>query len=190
MIARAEIQSALAEMLQKISDAALREKVVDVWMAGIARGGWKSLDELRAMPFTLAAEPRHQLHRAHAGRHSRRLGLAEAQTHSYAKLPYTIDFDRLIAGALLHDIGKLMEIQRLDDGRHGKSRAGMLARHPLSGAILAAEAGLPDEIINIIACHAKEGEGAPQVVETVFIHQADFATFDPLVMLAKGLLVQ
>ena len=52
------------------------------------------------------------------------------------------------------------------------------------------EAGLDDELLNTIACHAKEGEGRPQVVETVFIHQADFATFNPLVMLEKGHLIQ
>jgi hypothetical protein len=49
---------------------------------------------------------------------------------------------------------------------------------------------MPDEMVNIVACHAKEGEGRPQVIETVFIHQADFATFDPLVMLEKGSLIQ
>ena len=66
----------------------------------------------------------------------------------------------------------------------------MCARHPISGAILVAEAGLPDELVNIVACHAKEGEGRPQCIETVLIHQADFATFDPLVMMEKGQLIQ
>ena len=50
--------------------------------------------------------------------------------------------------------------------------------------------GMYDEIVNIIGCHAKEGDGRPQVIETVFIHQADFATFNPLVMLKKGDLIQ
>ncbi len=46
------------------------------------------------------------------------------------------------------------------------------------------------EIINMIACHAKEGDGRAQVVETVFVHQADFATFNPLVMMGEKKLVQ
>ncbi len=66
----------------------------------------------------------------------------------------------------------------------------MCARHPISGAILAGEMGLSDELVNTIACHAKEGDGRPQVVETVFIHQADFATFNPLVMKAGGKLIE
>ena len=32
--------------------------------------------------------------------------------------------------------------------------------------------GLDEEVINTIACHAKEGEGRPQVIETTLIHQA------------------
>ena len=62
-------------------------------------------------------------------------------------------------------------------------------RHPISGAALAQEVGLSQEVINCIACHAKEGEGRPQTLETVLIHQADYATFDPLAMLQKGTLI-
>jgi len=43
--------------------------------------------------------------------------------------------------------------------------------------------------VNIIGCHAKEGDGRPQRIETVLIHQADFATFDPMVMLVNGNLI-
>jgi putative nucleotidyltransferase with HDIG domain len=191
MIQREEIQSVFAEMLDRIADRSLREKVLDAWMLGIERGGWKSMTELREMPFTLVTQTcginfiEHTLAVTRGA-----LGLAKAQTDSYAKMPFPINLDRLIAGGLLHDVGKLLEIERHSDGSHGKSRAGAFARHPLSGALLAAEVGLPEDIINIIACHAKEGEGAPQVVETVLIHQADFAVFDPLVMMTKGLLIQ
>jgi len=76
-----------------------------------------------------------------------------------------------------------------EKGGFRKSRKGMFARHPISGAIIAARCGLPDDIVNTIACHAKEGDGAPKVLETVLIHQADFATFDPLVMMEKGQLI-
>jgi len=104
-------------------------------------------------------------------------------------MPFEINFDWLIAGGLLHDVGKLLEIEQAENGTYQKSSHGKHTRHPVSGAILVAQAGLPDEIINIVACHAKEGEGRPQRIETVLIHQADFATFNPMVMLEKGLLI-
>ena len=109
---------------------------------------------------------------------------------TYASMPYAIDMDRLIAGGILHDVGKLMEIERDGQGGYRKSLAGMYARHPISGAILAAKCGLSDDIVNTIGCHAAEGNGRPQVLETVLIHQADFATFNPLVMATKGTLIQ
>jgi hypothetical protein len=48
---------------------------------------------------------------------------------------------------------------------------------------------LPPSVVNVIACHAKEGEGRPQRIETILVHQADFATFDPLVALQKKTLI-
>jgi len=191
MIKREEIEAALKEMLDLITDDVLCQKVLDAWMLGIERGGWTSMDELREMPFTLLTDTRgvgfieHTLAVTKSA-----VGLARAQTGSYAVMPYEIDMDRLVAGALVHDVGKLLEIERTPDGGYRKSRSGACARHPVSGAILAAEAGLPEEIINIVACHAKEGEDRPQVVETVLVHQADFATFNPLVMMSKGTLIQ
>jgi putative nucleotidyltransferase with HDIG domain len=190
MIARHDVEAALARALELINDQDLRKKVVDAWMLALEEGGWKSMDELRAMPFTLLAETRGLSFLEHTLAVTLgAVGLAKAQLEVYAKMPYAVDMDRLVAGGILHDVGKLLEIQRKPDGGFAKSRSGNLARHPISGAIIAARCGLSPEIINMIACHAKEGEGAPKVVETVFVHQADFATFDPLVMQGKGMLV-
>jgi HD superfamily phosphodiesterase len=105
-------------------------------------------------------------------------------------MPYKINFDYLYAGGLLHDVGKLMEIEPDGIGGYQKSLAGKYARHPISGAILAAQMGIPEPVLNIIICHAKEGDGRPQVIEAVLVHQADFATFNPLVMKQKGLLIE
>ena len=51
---REEIRKMFPE-LEEIRDAALREKVVDVWEDAIRSGGWKPADLMR-IPFTLLAD--------------------------------------------------------------------------------------------------------------------------------------
>jgi putative nucleotidyltransferase with HDIG domain len=191
MIGEKDIETLFARALARIGDAGLRAKVVQTFVLACRRGGWESVEDIKKMPFTLLTDT----HGVGFVEHTIAVtqgaaALGQAQAEAYSRLPYAIDFDRLYAGGLLHDVGKLLEIE--PDGRGGfrKSLAGRYARHPVSGAVLASECGLPGDIINIIVCHAKEGEGRPQVVEAVLIHQADFATFDPLVMKQKGLLIE
>lgn len=186
-----EFEELLQPWIGRIRDEDLREKVLQVFEAALGRSGYKKADQFRKMPFTLLADCRGVSFVEHtlavtAGA----VGLAQAQMSHYAKMPYRIDMDRLIAGGLLHDVGKILEIEPDGKGGYRKSRSGMCLRHPLSGMALAAEAGLPAELLNCVGCHAREGEGAPKPVETVLIHQADYATFDPLVMLQKGSLIQ
>ncbi len=191
MITKNEIKKLFASQLAKIKNQELQDKVVDVWSLGCERGGWQSVKELEKMPFTLLTDTQGVNFIEHTIAVTEgALALAEAQKNTYKTLPYPINIDRLIAGGLLHDVGKLLEIEKDGSGGYRKSHNGMCARHPISGAILAAEAGLDEETVNTIACHAKEGDGRPQVIETVLIHQADFATFNPLVMLAKAQLIQ
>ncbi|UCF04034.1 MAG: HDIG domain-containing protein [bacterium] len=191
MITSKEIEKIFSAQLSKIKNGDLRKKVVDVWVKGCERAGWESVEELEKIPFTLLANTRGVNFIEHTIAVTEgALALAKAQVETYREVPYEINFDRLVAGGLLHDVGKLLEIERDGEGGYRKSHSGMCARHPISGAILAAEAGLDEETINTIGCHAKEGDGRPQVVETVFIHQADFATFNPLVMLGKAQLIQ
>ncbi|MHC4606997.1 MAG: HD domain-containing protein [Planctomycetota bacterium] len=190
MIGKKEIEELFGEFLSKIKDKELREKTVKAWVLAAERGGWKDLDTLRKMPFTLLTDCRGVTFIEHTIAVTRSaIGLGKAQVDTYEKEPYPIDFDRLIAGGLLHDVGKLLECEPDGKGGYRKSHGGKCARHPISGAVIAGLVGLSDEIINTIACHSKEGDGRPQVVETVLIHQADFATFNPLVMLAAGKLI-
>lgn len=191
MIERQEIEKLFAEHLGRIHNEKLRGQVVDIWHLGCKEGHWQSVEQLRQMPFTLLTDARgvnfieHTLAVTEGA-----VALAEAMRKHYARMPHAVDMDRLIAGGLLHDVGKLLEIESDGQGGWRKSLSGMCARHPISGAMLAARAGADDRLINVIACHAKEGEGRPQVVETVLIHQADFATFNPLVMLKAGTLIE
>ena len=191
MITKQDIEKVFEPILSKISDAGLREKTVDVWVDGCKQGKWNSIEELEKCPYTLLTDT----HGINLLEHTLAvtagaLALAEAQETYYKKMPYKVDYDRLLIGGLLHDVGKLMEIEKSDDGTFIKGHSGRCARHPISGAILAAKHGFSEEIVNTIACHAKEGDGRPQVLETVLIHQADFSTFNPLVMMKKGDLIQ
>jgi putative nucleotidyltransferase with HDIG domain len=185
-----DIEGLFHDQLSSIENEDTRKQTVATWVEAAKLGGWQSVEDLKAMPFTLLTET----HGISLIEHTiavteGALALADAQESAYARMPYKVNMDRLIAGGLLHDVGKLLETEKDEKGGFRKSLKGMYARHPISGAILAAKCGLPDDIVNTIACHAKEGEGAPKVLETVLIHQADFATFDPLVMLEKGQLI-
>jgi putative nucleotidyltransferase with HDIG domain len=191
VITDTDIGRLFGAVLERIKDENLRRKTVRAWVLACERGGWKTSDELLSMPFTLLTDTRGISFVEHTIAVTEgAYGLAKAQEAAYRKMPYEIDYDRLLAGGLLHDVGKLLEFEPDGEGGYRKSRSGKCARHPISGTAIGWQVGLPDEVLNTIACHAKEGDGRPKVVETVLIHQADFGTFDPLVMMEKGTLIQ
>ena len=183
MIEIGDIENLFGELLDQIGDKDLRAKTVSIWVEGCRLGGWETMDQLKKIPFTLLTDTHGVSFVEHSIAVTKgAIGLAKSQTETYDTMPYKIDKDMVIIGGLLHDVGKLMEIEPDGQGGYRKSHAGKCMRHPISGAVLAKEHGIPDEIANIIVCHAKEGDGRPQVIEAVLVHQADFATFNPLVM--------
>ena len=93
-----------------------------------------------------------------------------------------IDLDRVIAGAILADVGKLLEYEKVD-GEVRQSRRGQALRHPFTGVALAMEAGVPDEVCHIIAAHAGEGDLVKRSTEAIIVHHADFMAYLPF----KGL---
>ncbi|MBU0489837.1 MAG: HDIG domain-containing protein [Bacteroidetes bacterium] len=186
---RQYFENVFGELLSLIQDQDIRNKTVDAWVLAAEQGGWTKPEELEKMPFTLLTDCRGINLIEHTIAVTKgAIGLANSITSTYAVPWWNMNMDFVVAGGLLHDVGKLDEFE-LVDGEYRKSLAGKCARHPISGATIASKVDLPLEIINIIACHAKEGEGRPQRVETVMIHQADFATFNPMVMLKGGTLI-
>jgi putative nucleotidyltransferase with HDIG domain len=177
-----------ADILAKIPTADIQTKTVAAWVLAAEEGGWNAAD-IENLPFTLLTDTKG----INLVEHTRAVtlgaaGLALAMKNTYKAMPFEINDDYLYAGGLLHDVGKLKEMECVD-GAFRMSYNGKCTRHPVSGAIVAAKVGLPDEIVNIIANHAKEGEGKPKRVECVLIHQADFATFDPMVMMNNKQLI-
>ena len=162
--------------LEWISDTSLKSRVAAVWDEATERGGWSD-DEIEQIPFTLLV--------AAGGvtltQHTRLVtNLCRSIAEQMKGMGgFDIDDDILIAGALLHDVGKMLEYRK-DGGEVKVSKSGKLLRHPLSGMGLAMKGDLPEEVCHIIAVHSREGEGSYQSPEAVILHHADFIAFETM----------
>ena len=161
-----------------IQDPDLRQKCVKTWEEAMKRGGWK-LADLTKMAFTLLIPDCSVSFVEHTRAVALTcVGAAEAFEAVYGD-KNVINRDHLVAGALIHDIGKLLEYTMVD-GKTVKTEFGAMLRHPFSGVILAAEQGLPPEVLHMIASHAKEGELVKRSKEATILYHADFSNFETL----------
>jgi len=166
MIESPEIEKSFPE-LAWIRNKDLRKKVVDVWKTAADRGHWQRLQDI---PFTLIFEDS---------------GLLVDHTRRMTRLVWTIvnareeplNKDFLVAGALLHDVGKLLEYE-MKDGKIVKSAFGEKTRHPAAGAQLAETCKLPKEVVHIIAAHSHEGDTMNRTPEAIIVHHCDFIDFE------------
>jgi putative nucleotidyltransferase with HDIG domain len=95
-----------------------------------------------------------------------------------------IDIDVVIAGAILADVGKLLEYEKVD-GKAVQSPRGQALRHPFTGVSVALACGVPDEVCHIIATHAAEGNLVSRSTEAWIVHHADFMSYEPFKTLGK-----
>jgi putative nucleotidyltransferase with HDIG domain len=96
-----------------------------------------------------------------------------------------VDMDTIIAGAILIDVGKLLEYETGPDGESRQSDMGKALRHPFTGVALALECGVPAAVCHVIAAHAAEGSLVNRTPEAWVVHHADFMAFDPFKSLGK-----
>ncbi|UCF70403.1 MAG: HD domain-containing protein [candidate division WOR-3 bacterium] len=159
------IEKLLPEV-REVRDDGLRRAVIKAWQLAMEKGKWQSIDDV---PFTLLTEAKTTL--VEHTRAVTRMAVAIADSRQ------DLDRDILVAGGLVHDVGKLLEYCRSGDGIV-KSEYGKRVRHPVSGFGVALEAGLPLEVAHIVAAHSKEGEGVARSPEAIVIHHCDFIDFD------------
>lgn len=163
--------------LSWIEDEALREKTRRTWEKALERSVLGA-DDLRRIPFTLVVEGvgvsfmEHKRAVVHIARS------AGQHIASFLGRDLPINMDVLISGAILADVGKLLEYE-LVDGQAVVGAYGRCLRHPFSGVSLAESCGIPAEVLHIIAAHADEGNLVKRSVEAYVVHHADFMTFLP-----------
>ncbi|MEI6049271.1 MAG: HDIG domain-containing metalloprotein [Bacteroidota bacterium] len=173
-----EVQKLWPE-LEWIKDSSLREKTAKTWELALERSVLKAGD-LESIPFTLLCGPdlkvsfmAHKRCVVHVARAS-----GEKMNEFFGNnLP--VNMDVLISGAILADVGKLLEYEFDKDSKAIQGKYGQYLRHPFSGVSLAEECGLPPEVCHIIAAHANEGDLVKRTTEAYIVHHADFMTFLP-----------
>ncbi len=160
-----------------IENEELREKVTNCWIYAI-ENSVLSADDLQVIPFSLLLKDckisfmNHKRTCVHLA-----VDIAKTMSRNFGE-EIKINMDILIAGAILIDIGKLLEYE-IVDGKLRTSNAGKLLRHPFSGVGIVDRFGIPAEVQHIIATHSKEGDLGMRTVESIIVHHADFVSFDP-----------
>jgi putative nucleotidyltransferase with HDIG domain len=165
--------------LEWIRDPELREKTAKTWELALQRSVLTAGD-LRKIPFTLLAGPDLKVsfmdHKRAVVHIARESGLKFGE---FFRDELPVDMDVLIAGAILADVGKLLEYELDANGKAIQGKYGEFLRHPFSGVSLAEQCHVPAAVCHIIATHAGEGDLVKRSVEAYIVHHADFMTFLP-----------
>lgn len=173
---RLEVQRLWPE-LEWISEEALREKTTRCWERAFELSPLTP-DDLTKIPFTLLVPNcpttfmEHKRCVVHIARDAARA------MQGFMGTALKIDMDTVLAGAILADVGKLLEYEKRD-GKTVQSERGEMLRHPFTGVALAMECGLPDAVCHIVATHAAEGDLVKRTTEAFIVHHADFMAFLP-----------
>jgi putative nucleotidyltransferase with HDIG domain len=163
--------------LEWIGDSELRDRVTRTWTRAFELSPLKP-EDLTRIPFTLLIPDcpvtfmEHKRCVVHIARR------AAESMREFMGGSLAIDMDTVIAGAILADVGKLLEYENVD-GKTRQSERGEFLRHPFTGVALAMECGVPDRVCHIIAAHAAEGDLVKRSTEAIIVHHADFMSYLP-----------
>jgi len=163
--------------LEWIGAEELREQVTRTWIRAFELSPLTP-EDLNRIPFTLLIPncPVTFMDHKRCVVHIARRSAESMRDFMGAALP--IDMDTVIAGAILADVGKLLEYEVVD-GKARQSERGEYLRHPFTGVSLAMDCGVPDRVCHIIAAHAAEGDLVKRSTEATIVHHADFMSFLP-----------
>lgn len=165
--------------LEWIKDEDLRSKTEETWSLALKKSVLTASD-LDNIPFTLLCGP--GLRVSFMDHKKCVVAIARAageKMNEFFRQELPVNMDVLISGAILADVGKLLEYELDSEGKAVQGKYGQYLRHPFSGVSLAEDCGVPPEVCHIIAAHAHEGDLVKRSVEAYIVHHADFMTFLP-----------
>ncbi|WP_430639541.1 HD domain-containing protein [Haloferax volcanii] len=181
---RAQVEVAFPE-LDDIEDDGLRDRVREAWCLGLARGGWRDIEDI---PYAWNI---HEVTNVEHVRGVTRIAVraAEEQRDFHGADP---DFDVVRAACLLHDVGKCYEyVDFVDDDRlddPDPEYASGEIPHSLSGYALAHEVGCPLAVQRAIPHFI--GEIPTRTLEAELVKSANSASSNAITQAAMGISLQ
>ena len=178
---RKQVRVELPEIGQ-IRDASLQQAVVEAWAFALTHSSFKSIRQIPP-----AGNPDYnQAKRGDQTDHLRgvtrlAVGIASEMGKAYPEL--AIDMDVIVAGGLVHDVGKAWEFDPVNRKRWKqiqKQTGRPSIRHPGFGAHICLTVGLPEEVTHIAMAHSGEGELLVRSLECMIVHQADYTFWNTL----------
>lgn len=178
---RRRVREELPEIAQ-IGDVDLQTKVVEAWAYALSQSSFKSIREIAPAGNPDVNEAKRGDQTDHLRGVTRlAMGIAREMGGTYPEL--AIDMDVIIAGGLLHDVGKAWEFDPVNRKRWKTSQKQYgrpSIRHPAFGAHVCLTVGLPEEIAHIAMAHSGEGELLVRSLECMIVHQADYTFWNTL----------
>lgn len=150
---------------QQIQDKELLRKSYEAFADAAELGGWteETLDTCPSAVAEFVDSPATQMKHLQDGLRLS-IMISDYLAERYGEY-LSFNRDYVIAGAILHDLGKFTEYALDENGTPYVTENGKYLRHPLAGAIIAEKHGLPVEIVHLIATHSFEGEKSYKTVE-------------------------
>jgi putative nucleotidyltransferase with HDIG domain len=176
-----QVREAFPELVHIESDD-LRAKVVEAWVLGLRRGGWRDVGDI---PYAWNIhEVSNVEHVRGVTRIARDSALEQREFHGADP-----DVETIVAAALLHDVGKCYEYtdyvdeDLLEDP--DEEYAGDVIPHSLSGYALAHEVGCPLSVKRAIPHFL--GEVPQRTLEAELVKSANAASSNAITQATMGI---
>jgi 7,8-dihydroneopterin 2',3'-cyclic phosphate phosphodiesterase len=172
--------------IRQIGDRGLRNMVARVWVRALEAHAWEDVDRIPMSPGGPEKLEKYTLidHTRCVTKTAIDLARNLVEIHHLA-----VDMDAVIAGAVLHDVGKAV-ISRKEGERFVVSDEGRKLTHIMLGSAMAMEEGIPLDIVHTIFAHTVpyvtfKQSVPPQTIEALIVHYADFGSGDPIFFVGK-----
>ena len=170
--------------LELIRSEEIREKCEEIWIEVLEKSTWGKANQIGECPLALDGLtpdcPEKVL--AHIRRVTRLCSAVADELADYFEKIGPCNKDYLVAAASIHDVTKFWEYDLNEDGTITHDPLyGKYYHHPVSGAFLAKEHGLPDEIVYAVMAHSDYfspgGAKAPHMPESYLMKALDDITY-------------
>jgi len=159
--------------ISKISDGTLRDLVIEVWVRFWRESPYSNISEAPNFTRELSCGDETLVRHTNAV-----VNMSEAAAREFQQVyGVSLNYDNLLAGAVLHDVDKLVLYGNQGDSVE-LTELGRKVTHGEYGSRVAKQVGLPEQVVNIIASHSLiKRETLPATIEAALVANCDWAAF-------------